>query len=436
MRVFRSTEDAAFIAAVRSGLVKSLRAWFTPSHDRDEDGFPEWDNTLHAMLEDSPTFVPWHTWGQGLSIEMAETPDLGAFLIRECQALLEMGQLAEEHEDDAWLESTAQVLGGRLREAWSQERSAFLAVDRDKHDSPSGVDIVRKRGAFSHKFKGHYDQPVRLVIRCFGPEADAKKLKLRIHGRSRRGRSRIERLSARQVQWFWDFGTVTTTKTYVEITQVEVVGLSDAFETEIRVADFTRLEATTMLPLWAGIAEPEQAEALVVNTLTSPDRFWRKHGIPRCSADDPAYDPDSRLEACGVSPVQNVMLAEGLIAYGYRRQAAELFERVMSGISACLVRDNTFQSVYHPDAVGGGGEREELMGAAPLDLFLELLGVRLVSPSKLRLEGRSPFDHPVRLRWRGLEVIRQADRTEITFPNGQQVSAQGEAPSIVEQMKS
>jgi hypothetical protein len=33
-----------------------------------------------------------------------------------------------------------------------------------------------------------------------------------------------------------------------------------------------------------------------------------------------------------------------------------------------------------------------------------------------------------------MEITRQGDRTQITFPNGQQVSAQGEAPSVVEQM--
>lgn len=436
LKVYRSTEDLDFLTLARPGLVEALRVWFGPDHDRDEDGFPEWDNTPHSMTDDSPTFARWHTWAQGLDISMAETPDLGSYLIRECQALLEMGRLVDQHEDDEWLNAKAEFLRQRLESAWSQNLHAYLPVDRDKHVSPVGVEIVRKKGAFSHKFKGHFEQPVRLIFRFFGPESDAKKLKLRIHGRSRRGRSRIERLSTRQVQWFWDFGTVTTAKTYVEITQVEVLGLSDAFETEVRVADYSRLDATSMLPLWAGVPNSAQAEEITQHVLTNQDKFWRRFGIPRCSADDPAYEPDSRLEACGVSPIQNVMLVEGLLGYGRRGEAAEVFKRLMSAMSSSLSRDGVFRSVYHPDKPGGAGDREEILGCAPLHLFLDLVGIRLISPTKIYIEGASPFPSPVRLRWRGVEIERQGNRSQITFPNGQQVSAQGEAPSVVEQVQS
>jgi hypothetical protein len=435
LELYRSTDDLGFLRSTRQALLESVRAWFDEEHDRDQDGFPEWDNTLHAMNEDSPTFVRWHTWGQGLDIEMAETPDLASYLIRECNALLEMGRLVDRHEDDAWLEETAGRLSERLAAAWSDEHSVYLPVDRDKHDSPKGAEVIRKRGSFSHKFKGNYDHPVRLVIRCFGPESEAKKLKLRIHGRSRRGRSRVERLSTRHVQWFWEFGTVTTRKTYVKITEVEVLGLSDDFETEIRVADFTRLESTSLLPLWAGVPDASRAKALVKGPLTTAKKFLRRYGVSQCSADDPIYDPDSRLDACGVSPIQTAMLTQGLLRYGYRAEAADLFERLMSAIVGALSKDGTTWAVYHPDGPGGAGDREGIIGIAPLHLFLDLIGVRLVSPSKVRLEGKSPFSQSIRLRWRGLEITRHEDRTEITFPNGQQVSALGEAPSVVEQTR-
>lgn len=435
LKLFRSTEDIGFIRSTRPKWVEGLRAWFEPVHDRDEDGFPEWDNTLHAMNEDSPTFARWHAWAQGLNIDLAETPDLGSYLLGECQALLEMGRILDEHGDDEWLEARAATLQDRLDASWSDDLNAYLPVDRDKHVSPSGSEIVRKPGAFSHKFKGHFDQPVRLVFRCFGDEAGAKKLKLHIHGRSRRGRSRVERLGARHMQWFWDFGTVTTAKTYVEITQVEVLGLSDDFETEVRVADFTRLEAASLLPLVACAPNETRAGKLIDQTLMSADRFWRRFGVSRCSAEDPAYDPGDRLEACGVSVIQNAMLVEGLLNYGRRAEAADLFQRLMAAITQSVERDGTFRSIYHPDSPAGAVDRQDILGIAPLHQFLELIGVRLISATKVRLEGRNPFQAPVRLRWRGLDLTRLADRTEITFPNGQQVSTQGEAPSIVEQVR-
>ncbi len=434
-RLYQTTEDAVFLRDVRAPLAAALRAWFDPAHDRDEDGFPEWDHTPHAMNDDSPTFALWHRWGQGLAIEQAETPDLAAYIARECAALLAMGQVLEAHQDDEWLVRTSAEITDRLDRAWSDSAGAYLPVDRDEHASPGGYDIVRRKGSFSHADKLEFDPPARLIVRCFGPESAGGKLKVRLHGRGRRGRSRIERLAAGDFNWFWEFGTATSSKTYAELTKVEVLGLDDNYETEIRAADYTRVEAHGLLPLWAGVPNPVRARAMVKSNLLEPRRFWRRYGIPRLPADDPAYDPDKHLEAFGVRLPLNVMLAEGMLRYGYRPEAAQLFERLMEAVVHSLDQARGFRGVYHPDRLAAGDERDELLGAAPLGLFLELLGVRLVAPWKVRLEGRSPFDGPVTLRWRGLSLTRSGDQTEITFPNGQHASARGEAPTVVEQAR-
>jgi hypothetical protein len=49
------------------------------------------------------------------------------------------------------------------------------------------------------------------------------------------------------------------------------------------------------------------------------------------------------------------------------------------------------------------------------------------------VEGSSPFRAPIAVRWRGLEVLREADRTRVTFPDGWTIELDGEEPRWIEQ---
>ncbi len=49
-------------------MIKFFWAWFSPEHDRNRDGVPEWDHILQTGFEDNPLFDVWHPWSQGLDI--------------------------------------------------------------------------------------------------------------------------------------------------------------------------------------------------------------------------------------------------------------------------------------------------------------------------------------------------------------------------------
>jgi len=117
----------------------------------------------------------------------------------------------------------------------------------------------------------------------------------------------------------------------------------------------------------------------------------------------------------------NVLIGEGLIRYGYRDEAAELVARIMSIVVQALKRERAFRRYYHADANHCEGERNALGGLAPLSLFLETLGVKLVSPTRLMLSGNNPFPWPVTVKYRGLTIMRQQGKTSVIFPDGQTV---------------
>jgi hypothetical protein len=113
------------------------------------------------------------------------------------------------------------------------------------------------------------------------------------------------------------------------------------------------------------------------------------------------------------------------VSYGYRREAADLFARLMDGIVAGLRSDKCFHEAYNADAPQGLGERHDIAGAAPIHALLRILGIQLITPTRLRLEGELPFDRPITVRWRGLEIRRAAQRTRITFPDGEGIELDG-----------
>jgi hypothetical protein len=111
--------------------------------------------------------------------------------------------------------------------------------------------------------------------------------------------------------------------------------------------DLKREEIIGFLPLWAGIASPEQARILVAK-LTDSKKFWRTYGVPSLSADDPYYNPIGYWN--GPVWVQwNYLIERGLLGYGYKSQARELVSRVAINMAAQLKKDHNFWEFYSPD---------------------------------------------------------------------------------------
>jgi hypothetical protein len=73
-----------------------------------------------------------------------------------------------------------------------------------------------------------------------------------------------------------------------------------------------------------------------------------------------------------------------------------------------------------------------LDGLAPVGLFLQVLGVQILSPTRVRLEGENPFPWEVTVRYRGLKVVRGLNSTVITFPNGKSLTVTDLSPCVVE----
>ena len=182
------------------------------------------------------------------------------------------------------------------------------------------------------------------------------------------------------------------------------------------------------MPLWAGIPDEQHAQTMIGRALLDASRFHRPFGVPACAA---APQPTrSRAVSQAVHPLWNLFIGEGLLHYGFRSDAARLVAHLMTGIVQNLKQNHAFYNRYHAENGTGMGERNSLHGLAPVDLFLRVLGVEVLSGTRVRLEGTNPFPWDVTVSYRGLKVVADRRRLMI-FANGKSVTVREIEPVVV-----
>lgn len=430
-KIYEDTQDLTFLDQCYLGLYRFFNAWFSSRHDRDGDGLPEWSHTIQSAFDDNPSFVRWQKWGQGADITAVESPDLASYLAREAASLLKIREaLGRPAEPE--IAARFEELHNAIEAMWRDESAIYHYVDRDSHAVTSGEILATGRGNIAVDVARRFDPAARIVVRAVGPSDQKVALGVTIGGRSPRGRHRVEAFKRSQAQWYFGIATATSDRLYAEVERIEVTGLTDDYEVVISTLDTTLQDQTLLLPLWAGVPSQERAEALVKRTLLDPERFWRPYGIPNCAAHQPFYRPDNRGGSGGVWMMWNTMLCEGLVAYGYRAEAAELLNRLMTAMVHGLRTDKAFSEAYNPDVLDGLGEKDYIWGVAPVRLMLTAAGIRPLSPRRVAIEGWSPFPWPITVRWKGLEVTRDGKRTTIRFPSDAVVTFEDTEPRVVD----
>jgi hypothetical protein len=428
------TEDEGFLAEVFPGLFSFYESWFIKLHDRDEDGFPEWDHVIQSDLESRPIFNRFYPWAQGFNVAQAEAVDLAVYLYREGQALIAMAQLVDREAITALIQERVVELARRVEDTWSEKRSTFQHVDRDSHRSHTGLQLLKRRGKSKSKLDRDIEPPSKLLLRLKGDPEKGKKLKVTIVSEGARKRQRTETITYRKFQSFWDWSTCTTEKLNHHVKKISVEGIDEKMTMEIVIPDLEREDISLLLPLWAGWMDAARARSLVLDTVMNPDAYWRQSGLSVVPATDKAYAEDDREDLRSVRMSYNSLIGIGMVEHGFRTEAGQLFQKLMLLVGNVLKRDKQFFERYHADESRGLGMGGNLQGSIPLDLFLAILGVRFISPTKLWVSPGHPFPWPVKIEWQGVSVSCEQSRVQIQFPDGQRVIVEGEGGRFIEQL--
>jgi hypothetical protein len=427
-RVYEACGDRVFLDESFPGLLRFFQTWFTPAHDRDGDGIPEWDHLMQTGSEEHPLYSHWFKWSQGAEVSSAESPSLCALLYRECETLLRIARLLGRSEAEPALAASAELQRRAVLDAWNPQENRYSDWDRDTHYPTQGEWLAQRKGPGAILLEREFEHPIRLLVRVETSGESTRRPQVFVYGDSASGHHRIEKITEDHFRWYLGLGSLTGDRVYSAIEKIEIQGVDPSDQIDLFSVNYRAQDQTLLLPLWAGIAEMKQAKLLVKKTVLSAKRFWRPFGIPAC----PGSRPEADTSVCQAVQVHwNALVGEGLLRYGYRSEAAELVTRLMAAIVQTLKRDGAFRRYYHAETGLGFGERNALHGLAPLGLFLETLGVRLFSPLRIGLSSFNPFPWPVTVKYRGTTILRQKEKTVVIFPDGQTTAVSEPAPKIV-----
>ncbi|MGB8215056.1 MAG: hypothetical protein WCE68_16025 [Anaerolineales bacterium] len=430
--IYQHTLDTDFLREIQPGLHAFAQCWFTAEHDRDLDGFPEWDHPMQTGLEDSPAFTVWQAGGQGAEISANESPALSALLCRETLSLAYIAGVLEDSQERQRLEWKSGELRLLTEECWDASAVLYHNRDRVTHRCQEGKTLGKLRGVGKLPVGQSFQQPVRLLVRIKLIGEATRHPEISLHG-SDGGTPYSERLERMNFQWGTGLAVATSRQLYTRLEEVEVSGLEGRDQVSVQILDFSGEDISLFLPLWAGIPALPRAQALISRTLFAAERFGRPFGIPACPSADRQKEANRAMDSTcqSVHLPWNVLIGEGLLAYGLRTEAAQLTARLMAAVIKNLKEKHAFFRAYHAETGAGLGERNALQGLAPLGLFLDVLGVTIHSPRRLTLSGKNPFPWPVTVKYRGLTVTRQAEQTLVVFPGGQVLSLDDPTDAVV-----
>ena len=429
-KYYQATLDNAFLADVYPKLIKFFWSWFSSAHDRNRDGAPEWDHILQTGFDDNPLFDVWHPWSQGLDISLVHSPSLEAMLYREAKSIVMIAkQLGKPDEETMLVQSQAEMLKASLIAGWNANQSFYSYRDRETGLVSTGKEIAKKKGDGNMRPKAVFESGVRLLIEIQTTSPAAKRPEVEISEYVTKSKGESETILGHQFQWRTGGLVATTQKVYTRIGRIGVTGLDEKDKIVVKLIDTTGEDITLALPLWAGVPEAQQAHALIGRNVMTADRFDRPFGMPTLPV---SPDPEADSVSMSVHLPWNQLIGEGLLAYGFRAEATRLTAHLMNAVIQNLKQNRAFYQRYHAEKGTGIGERNSLLGFAPVGLFMQALGVTILSATKVKLEGRSLFPWPVTIKYKGLTIVRAAEQTVVTFLNGESAIVKDEQACIVE----
>ena len=427
---YQLTQDDEFLAEVFPKLFRFFWSWFSGAHDRNRDGSPEWDHILQTGLEDNPLFDVWNPWSQGLDVSFVHSPSLEAMLYREAQMLLKMGRkLGKPDEEVSLILAQAEKLKESLDAGWSPRNSFYSYRDRETGVMTESRVIAKRKGDGSMRPKFESETPVRLLVEIQTKSPAAKRPEVEISEYFTKSRGESEVIAGHQFQWRSGGLVATTQATFAKVGRISVTGLETGDKVNVKIVDMTGEDITLALPLWAGALEKQRAYAMIGRNIMTADRFDRPFGMPSLPN---APDKEAENVSLSVSLPWNLLLGEGLLQYNFRAEATRLTAHLMNAIIQNLKQNRAFYQRYHAEKGAGIGERNSLTGFAPVGLFMQALGVTVLSGTRVKLEGRNLFPFAVTVKYKGMSIVRGQEQTTVTFANGESVIVKDEAPCIVE----
>ena len=110
---------------------------------------------------------------------------------------------------------------------------------------------------------------------------------------------------------------------------------------------------TGFIPLYANIAADEQAESILKLHIQNDESFSSEYGIRALAKDEKMYNLDATNNPSNwLGPIWlivNYVTFRGLLNYGYKKEAAELYEKTLNLLGKDYGKNGTLHEYYSPE---------------------------------------------------------------------------------------
>lgn len=400
-------DDKSFLETVYTPLRSRLFSWFWRQNDVDQDGLPEWSSLAQSMLKDLASFDPFNTDAPITSISSIESVGLAALLMKECRTLNLMARVMEDLQTQRVLDTLISKLNLRIKEFREQN---MLNRDRDSHSSHSQETYFEGQAKDLENKTLKISTPSRINIKIKPDIQILKPSGLSLQGLDARGQSIHETIATEDIQWLPGVFLYTSKAVFSRINSIS--GITDPntqislYRADLTQADISHLIAwdpnldfpalQALMEQWVGTDEPNQAFGL-------PNQL-------------PLPKPQSISGTTHIA--WNGLLIQNVLLMGEQQLAFRLFEQLVGGTIVSLKQEHALHEGFSSASGQPVGKANSITGILPLTLFLDILGIKIFSPTKVSIGGNNPVPWPVTVRYMGMEITRNQKNSTIIMPNG------------------
>lgn len=422
LEIHQSYQNINLIRESYPILVYLVERWIDLDHDRDGDHLPEWDHIQQTGWEGNPLFDRWATKNRPIPIDSVESPQFGAIIFRELLSLEALAGVLDKPDDALRFRELAELTNEQVKSMWDRRRKIFRYRDRDTHSVPSGELLFSEKGNGIFYPAKTFSPSQRLVVEIHIQPPATSAYDFRLVGMDEHGLHIVEKLEDKQAASGVHRYVITSRHHFAQLTQVSISGLAEDARWSIHSMDLGQIDLTNFLPLWAGIPNKADADALMTRRFI-PDWFSpTQAGLPMI-VDSNSSGKTNQTNLS--NPLFHSLILDGLLRYGYQNEAGVLVNGLMEAIIKNVRTSGAFSQSM--DVVSGipYGANNSMYGLPPIGLFLRSLGLEIYAPDRMNVWGTNPYPWDTEISFRGTRIFRSEKDVEITFPDGQTIHLQG-----------
>lgn len=391
-RIHQQHQQKDYLLEIYPSLKAICLAWFGEEHDRDQDGIPEWSSIEQCGLTSLPAFDLMDDTAMPTRINFTEQLNLAALLAIDLEHLRKMAQIAEDQTMINTIDRHLTVLAAFIaRFAENDFDSACL--DRESGLWHSG-EIIFEGYLQGFGTKPIYlAKPARLNLRL-KPDVQVKKPPVfYLYGENQAGKQVVEPVEPASLLWLPGSYFYTTSHIFTRIDKIADLEMKEG-RLQIHRANLHSLDLGLLL------AAPDSTSILAAHEFGLPENL----------------DPQAEKKVVNLG--WNLLILADMIRRGETEAALQLLGQLLRAQSYLLRLQHSTSDRWDARNCRLVGLRNTIGGLLPVSLVLELAGIRIYDEKKVTLQGQNPFPWPIRVGYRGLEIIRDGKNTTVRFQDG------------------